>query len=85
LRAGAVIGGLNQRKGNIADTEIRDDEFTLVAEVGLNDMFGCMSFFFSFCPCAIAFPDSHHADATQLRGMTQGKGKKECPPYEFSM
>jgi elongation factor G len=39
-----VIGGLNQRKGNIADTEIRDEEFTLIAEVGLNDMFGCKLF-----------------------------------------
>jgi elongation factor G len=39
---GAVIGGINQRKGTIADTEIRDEEFTLTAEVSLNDMFGCM-------------------------------------------
>jgi elongation factor G len=37
---GNVIGGLNQRKGTIVDTEIRDDEFTLIAEVALNDMFG---------------------------------------------
>jgi elongation factor G len=36
-----VIGGLNQRRGAILDTEVRDEEFTLVAEVGLNDMFGC--------------------------------------------
>ncbi|TNY20624.1 putative nuclear condensin complex protein [Rhodotorula diobovata] len=54
---GNVIGGVNQRKGTIVDTEIRDEEFTVVAEVPLNDMFGY---------------------ASQLRGMTQGKG-------EFSM
>lgn len=40
---GAVIGGINQRKGNILDSEIRDDEFTLQAEVALNDMFGYSS------------------------------------------
>lgn len=40
---GAVIGGLNQRKGTIADTEVREDEFTLSAEVSLNDMFGYSS------------------------------------------
>lgn len=38
---GTVIGGLNQRKGTIVDSEARDDEFTLFAEVALNDMFGC--------------------------------------------
>jgi len=37
---GSVIGNLNQRKGTIVDTEVRDDEFTLTAEVALNDMFG---------------------------------------------
>jgi elongation factor G len=37
---GNVIGALNQRKGTIIDTEMRDDEFTLEAEVALNDMFG---------------------------------------------
>ncbi|KAI5479227.1 elongation factor G [Pseudohyphozyma bogoriensis] len=51
---GSVIGGINQRKGTIADTEVRDEEFTLTAEVSLNDMFGY---------------------ASQLRGMTQGKGE----------
>jgi elongation factor G len=51
---GNVIGAINQRKGTIIDTEIRDEEFTLIAEVSLNDMFGYSS---------------------QLRGMTQGKGK----------
>ncbi|GAA6011257.1 hypothetical protein JCM8202_003952 [Rhodotorula sphaerocarpa] len=51
---GTVIGGINQRKGTIVDTEIRDDEFTLWCEVPLNDMFGY---------------------ASQLRGMTQGKGE----------
>jgi elongation factor G len=40
---GAVIGAMNQRKGTIVDTEIRDDEFTLSAEVSLNDMFGYSS------------------------------------------
>lgn len=40
---GAVIGGINQRKGNIIDSEIRDDDFTLQAEVALNDMFGYSS------------------------------------------
>lgn len=38
---GSVIGGINQRKGTIVDSEARDDEFTLTAEVSLNDMFGC--------------------------------------------
>jgi elongation factor G len=38
---GSVIGGINQRKGTIVDSEARDDEFTLLAEVSLNDMFGC--------------------------------------------
>lgn len=40
---GAVIGALNQRKGTIEDTEVREDEFTLMAEVALNDMFGYSS------------------------------------------
>lgn len=40
---GSVIGALNQRKGTIIDTEVRDDEFTLTAEVALNDMFGYSS------------------------------------------
>ena len=34
---------MNQRRGTIIDTEVRDDEFTLVAEVSLNDMFGYSS------------------------------------------
>ena len=54
---GSVIGAMNQRKGTIVDTEVRDDEFTLSAEVALNDMFGY---------------------ASQLRGMTQGKGELGC-------
>ncbi|QRV81024.1 Elongation factor Tu GTP binding domain [Ceratobasidium sp. AG-Ba] len=54
---GTVIGGINQRRGTIVDTEVRDDEFTVTCEVSLNDMFGY---------------------ASNLRGMTQGKG-------EFSM
>jgi elongation factor G len=36
----AVIGGLNSRRGTIVDTEVREDEFTCIAEVALNDMFG---------------------------------------------
>ncbi|KII90410.1 hypothetical protein PLICRDRAFT_157553 [Plicaturopsis crispa FD-325 SS-3] len=36
----AVIGGLNQRRGNILDNEVRDEEFVATAEVALNDMFG---------------------------------------------
>lgn len=40
---GTVIGALNQRRGTIVDTEVRDDEFTLTAEVALNDMFGYSS------------------------------------------
>ncbi|KAL4247678.1 Elongation factor G, mitochondrial [Abortiporus biennis] len=39
----AVIGGLNQRRGTIIDSEVRDEEFTCVAEVALNDMFGYSS------------------------------------------
>jgi elongation factor G len=37
---GAVIGGLNTRRGTIIDSEVREDEFTATAEVALNDMFG---------------------------------------------
>ena len=40
---GSVIGGINQRRGTIIDTEIRDEEFTLICEVALNDMFGYSS------------------------------------------
>jgi elongation factor G len=40
---GAVIGAMNQRKGTIEDTEVREDEFSLQAEVSLNDMFGYSS------------------------------------------
>ncbi|GLB42859.1 putative mitochondrial GTPase that catalyzes the GTP-dependent ribosomal translocation step during translation elongation [Lyophyllum shimeji] len=36
----AVIGSLNTRRGTVVDSEVRDDEFTAVAEVALNDMFG---------------------------------------------
>ncbi|KAI0367852.1 elongation factor G mitochondrial [Pilatotrama ljubarskyi] len=39
----AVIGGLNQRRGTIVDSEVREDEFTCIAEVALNDMFGYSS------------------------------------------
>lgn len=40
---GAVVGGLNQRMGMIQDNEVRDDEFTISAEVSLNEMFGYSS------------------------------------------
>jgi len=40
---GAVIGAMNQRKGVVEDTEVREDEFSLLAEVSLNDMFGYSS------------------------------------------
>lgn len=40
---GTVIGALNQRKGTIEDTEVREDDFTITAEVSLNDMFGFSS------------------------------------------
>lgn len=40
LFLGQVIGSLNTRRGTIVDSEVRDDEFTAVAEVALNDMFG---------------------------------------------
>ncbi|KAG8847694.1 Elongation factor G, mitochondrial [Tulasnella sp. 330] len=40
---GVVIGGLNSRRGTILDTEVRDDEFTVTAEVSLSDMFGYSS------------------------------------------
>lgn len=46
---GSVIGGINQRKGTILDSEARDDEFTLLAEVSLNDMFGCKFSLHSVC------------------------------------
>ena len=36
---GAVIGGLNACHGTIIDSEVREDEFTAVAEVALNDMY----------------------------------------------
>ncbi|KAI9456033.1 elongation factor G, mitochondrial [Lactarius psammicola] len=39
----AVIGGLNARRGTIIDSEVREDEFTAVAEVALNEMFGYSS------------------------------------------
>ena len=38
-----MIGGLNARRGTIVDSEVREDEFTAVAEVALNDMFGYSS------------------------------------------
>ncbi|KAG8907508.1 Elongation factor G, mitochondrial [Tulasnella sp. 403] len=40
---GTVIGSINQRKGTIVDTDVREDEFTVTAEVTLNDMFGYSS------------------------------------------
>lgn len=38
--SGNVVGNLNQRRGTIHDTETRDEEFTAVVDVSLNDMFG---------------------------------------------
>lgn len=35
-----VVAGLNSRRGMITDSEVRDEEFTALAEVALNDMFG---------------------------------------------
>lgn len=43
LFIGAVIGSLTKRRGLIADSEVREDEFTAIAEVALNDMFGYSS------------------------------------------
>ena len=37
---GAVISSLNTRRGSIVASEVREDEFTITAEVALNDMFG---------------------------------------------
>jgi elongation factor G len=37
---GAVVAGLNQRRGTISNTEVRQDEFTVTAEVALSEMFG---------------------------------------------
>ena len=37
---GPVIALLNKRKGNIVDSEVRDDNFEVQAEVPLNNMFG---------------------------------------------
>lgn len=37
---GNVIAGLNQRRGTILNSEIRQDEFTVIADVALNEMFG---------------------------------------------
>ncbi|KZV98400.1 elongation factor G, mitochondrial [Exidia glandulosa HHB12029] len=36
----AVIGSLTTRRGTITDNEVREDEFTVTAEVSLNAMFG---------------------------------------------
>ena len=38
-----VIGSLNQRRGTILDSEVRDEEFVCTAEVPLSDMFGYSS------------------------------------------
>ncbi|KAH8103165.1 elongation factor G, domain II-domain-containing protein [Phellopilus nigrolimitatus] len=39
----AVIGGVTSRRGTILDSEVHDDEFTVTAEVALNNMFGYSS------------------------------------------
>lgn len=38
---GNIIGGINSRKGVILDSDVRDVDFTLTAEISLNEMFGC--------------------------------------------
>ena len=38
-----VIGSLNQRRGTILDSEVRDEELVCTAEVPLSDMFGYSS------------------------------------------
>ena len=40
---GAVISSLNTRRGSIVASEVSEDEFTITAEVALNDMFGYSS------------------------------------------
>ena len=40
---GAVIGGLNTRRGTIIDSKVCEDDFMAVVEVVLNDMFGYSS------------------------------------------
>ncbi|KAI1316292.1 Elongation factor G, mitochondrial [Mortierella claussenii] len=40
---GAIMGGINKRKGTIVDTESGEDYFSCVAEVSLNAMFGYSS------------------------------------------
>jgi hypothetical protein len=35
---GAVIGGLNARRGTIIESEVSEDEFTAVAEGALSDV-----------------------------------------------
>ncbi|KAH8102765.1 ribosomal protein S5 domain 2-type protein [Phellopilus nigrolimitatus] len=39
----SVIGGVTSRRGTILDSEVHDDEFTVTAEVALNNMFGYSS------------------------------------------
>lgn len=40
---GAVVGSINQRQGLVEDSETREDDFVLQAEVSLNNMFGYSS------------------------------------------
>lgn len=40
---GAVVGSINQRQGLVEDSETRQDDFSLTAEVSLNNMFGYSS------------------------------------------
>lgn len=42
-RTDNVIGSLTTRRGTIVESEVRDDEFNVIAEVPLNDMFGYSS------------------------------------------
>ncbi|CAO1621314.1 unnamed protein product [Parajaminaea phylloscopi] len=40
---GVVVGSINQRQGLVEDSETREDDFVLQAEVSLNNMFGYSS------------------------------------------
>ena len=40
IYTGPVVASLNSRRGQIMDSEVREDEFVATAEVALNDMFG---------------------------------------------
>ena len=86
----AVIGGLNSRRGTIVDTEVREDEFTCLAEVALNDMFGysnqlrgatqgkgefSMEYKVSFCP--IVWDIAHRWIQTHMPVLPNVQGELE--------